>query len=375
MAKRRQFGSVRKLPSGRFQARYVDSSGLQQSADRTFETKRHAADYLASVQADLARGEWRDPRLARLTFAEWSERYLSTGIHKKASTRAQDRHVLRKHLLPAFGALPMGAITPDHVRNFIVALDAQGLAPSTIRSIATKLRAILNSAVESDVISRSPFRGVRLPTNRQPTIRIVEPHELERLAQAVTGDYYAMVYLAGVCGLRFGEVAGLRLGRIDFLQKRLSIEETRSQIGGFSTPKTKASRRTIPLPAVVVEILASHVASKGLKAQDAEALVFTSPRGGPLQAANWHKRTWAPAIEATGLQGLTFHSLRHSAAATMIQLGAHPKVIQDRLGHEDVRTTLDTYGHVFEQVDTELNGFLDSHFRTGASPKSSVRAI
>ncbi|HZA75014.1 MAG TPA: tyrosine-type recombinase/integrase [Acidimicrobiales bacterium] len=115
------------------------------------------------------------------------------------------------------------------------------------------------------------------------------------------------------CGLRFSEVAGLRVGRVDAAQRRLQVIETAPQVGGDrAEPKTAAGRRTVPLPGLVAEILGAHLGRYGL-AGETDALVLSAARGGRLHAANWHKRAWVPARRAAGLPTLRFHDLRHSA--------------------------------------------------------------
>jgi len=173
-------------------------------------------------------------------------------------------------------------------------------------------------------------------------------------------EYRAMVYVGGVLGLRWSEVAGLRLGRIDFERRTVQVVETMAEVEGrlsVEDVKTRASRATLPMPPRVAEVLVSHVARSGRSSP--EGLVFQSPDGGPVRAANFRLRVWRPAVEAAGLVGLTFHGLRHSAAGLMIELGAHPKVIQERLRHASIRTTLDVYGSVLPGVDDALTQSLD----------------
>ncbi len=169
-----------------------------------------------------------------------------------------------------------------------------------------------------------------------------------------------MVYVGGVLGLRWSEVAGLRLGRIDFQRGTLQVLETVAEVDGrlsVENVKTPASRATLTMPPRVAEALAAHVARTGIsRPQD---LVFQSPGGGPIRATNFRMRVWRPAVETAGLEGLTFHGLRHSAAGLMIELGAHPKVIQQRLRHASIRTTLDVYGSVLPGVDDALTQGLD----------------
>lgn len=368
MSGRRPFGNVRKLPSGRWQARYRDTAGREHAA--TFAAKGDASRYLARAQADLERGEWRDPRLGRVTFAEWAEEYLAGAVHKAASTLAQDRARLRKHLLPHFGTLPLGSITPLDVRRFVEGMAAQGYAPATVKRTYGCFHGILAAAVAADVLAASPCRGVRLPAKRPGDKRVVSVEELGRLAEALPAEYRAMPYVAAFCGLRWSEVAGLRVGRVDFLRGVLHVTETFSEHGGFTKPKTPASRAAVPVPRAVLDMLAAHLRRRGRPGPD--ALVFAAPAGGPLRIANFRKRVWVPAVARAGLGGLTFHGLRHSTVALMVELGEHPLVISRRLRHASIGTTMDVYGHLFDALDAgatqRLDGLLSKPVATERRP-------
>lgn len=352
MASKRDFGAIRKLPSGKWQARYRDQAGMMRSAESTFSTKTDAAKYLARVQTDQSGGVWTDPKLGRITFAAWSEQYLAGAVNKRVTTLAQDRARLRRHLLPFFGSMPLASITPLEVRRFVTALVDAGYRPSTVRTIYGCFRTIMASAVEAELLAVTPCRKVRALPARVPTEkRFLTVEEINRLAEHMPLQYQPMVYLAAVAGLRWSEVAGMRVGRLDLPRQNLRVAETAAQVGGFSEPKSKASRRTLSLPGFVVDMLAAHLARRGLTGADTDALLFVAPRGGRLYASPWHKRVWAPAVRAAKLDGLTFHGLRHTSVALMVAAHAHPKAIQNRLGHTSWATTMDLYGHVLPSTD------------------------
>jgi hypothetical protein len=198
---RRQFGSVLRLPSGRWQARYFSPDGEEHTAPQTFATKGDAARFLARIQTEMDRGEWRAPRLGRITFGRWVEEYLAGARHKRPTTRARDEVVLRTHFLPALGRQPLTAITPLDVRRLVEDM-GRGLAPATVRTNYGVLKAVLSAAVEADVIVRSPCRGVKLPAARPHERPSLTADDLHRLAYAVAEPYRPVVYVAGVLGLR-----------------------------------------------------------------------------------------------------------------------------------------------------------------------------
>jgi len=345
-------GSIRRAPrTGRWEARYRDPAGRQRTA--TFDRKGDATVFLAAMETDMQKGAWRDPQLGRILFADWADQYLAGAVHKRATTLHQDRQRLRSHILPAFGNMPIARITPLDVRRFVERLDTH-LAPSTVRTVYGTLRAILSAAVAADLLAVTPCRGVKLPPKRPTEKRVLTVEELHRLGDAMQAEYRPMVYLAAVGSLRWEEIAGLRVGRLNFMSRTptVAILETFTEIGGFEDVKTPAARRTIQLPPFLVAMLAEHLARRGTPGPG--ELVFVAPRGGTLQMTNFHRRNWLPAVAKAGLPGFTFHGLRHSTVGLMVEMGHHPLVIQRRLGHASSSTTMDVYGHVLAALDDSV---------------------
>jgi integrase len=284
---------------------------------------------------------------------------------KRATTVARDRCVVETRLLPTLGAQPIAAISPLDIRT-LVDKWAAAFAPRSVRTYYGVLRAILNAAVNADLLGRSPCRGVRLPPpERRRAIRFLTELELRRLADATPGTYRPMVYAAGVLGLRWSEIAGLRVGYLDLKRETIEVAETIAEVNGYvlrADVKTASARRTLPLPGFLAQLMADHLAARCLSDAEADALVFVAPDGGPLRAGNFRNRIWAPATAASGLKGLTFHHLRHSAVGYLIDSGAHVAVIQKRMGHSSIRTTLDVYGHVLPNTDQTATDHLERVF-------------
>ena len=128
---RSRFGSVRRLPSGRWQVRYRTSDGRQHTAPQTFPTRGDASRHLAQVEADLSRGQWSDPRLGRTTFAAWAERWEATAVNLRANTLAAYGNLLRRYLLPTFGPVPLAEIDVLAVRTWLAKLERGGVGAST----------------------------------------------------------------------------------------------------------------------------------------------------------------------------------------------------------------------------------------------------
>lgn len=177
--------------------------------------------------ADLDRaaklsGGYVDPANGRVPFGDWAVLWLDSP-GKRPSALARDESIVGVHLMPAFGNRPLSSITPADVQALVTEWTAKS-APRTVRRQYGVLRAILNAAVAHELIARSPCRGIRLPAVTQTGRHVVTADELAMLADAM-GDYGPMAYLGAVLGLRWGECAGLRVGRLDFLRSTLEVAE------------------------------------------------------------------------------------------------------------------------------------------------------
>ena len=363
---RRQFGTVRRLPSGRWHARYWNGLGERVTAPETFATKGDAQRWLATVQSEQLHGTYVDPRAGRVLFADWAEDWLASKPDKRAASIARDRAALRTHFNPAFGQLPLTAITPVHVRGVVQAMRTRGLAAKSIRTYVGTLVAIFNAAVEADLILRSPVRGLHLektPRRERPTLTT---EQLFALVDEIPKRYQALVFTAGVLGLRWSEAIGLRVGDVNFLTRTLSVNQTVEEVGGHvrvvEATKTEDSERSMAVPPSVIDALAQHLATFRPDAGP-DDLIFIGERGGILRRS-FLARVLKPALERAGLpvgrrEGIDFHGLRHIATTMMVETNEHPSVMQARLGHATPTLTLGLYSHVPDEVDRAAAGRLE----------------
>ena len=346
-----------------YDVRLRDASGREYS--RTFVTKKEAEAFEAAERTARNRGTWIDPRLAAVRLDEVAKRWSVSNPSKRPGSLARDRSILDNHILPALGDRPVGSLTRADVQQLVSGWTASHAPASTVRMFAV-LRAVLAFAEDSEVIPRSPCRRIRIPQPLPRTAEILDAGGLAKLANAI-GGCGAMVYL-GAFGLRWGEVAGLRVGRVDFLRLTITIDSQRTR--GFkgrmvdSDPKTKAGRRpSLALPDWLIAMLAEVLATRGLTAADGDALVFVSPEGTPLHYSNWRRRVWIPAREEAGLPELNFHDLKHTAGTALLDEGVNIKTAQTRLGHANPRTTLEIYAQATAEADREAARRLGERFR------------
>jgi integrase len=201
-----------------------------------------------------------------------------------------------------------------------------------VRRAYQLLGKVLGAAVDNGMLAQNPCRRVPLPRIERQEMRFLTPAEVARLADSIRPDYRALVLLGAYGGLRIGEIAGLRRGRVDLERGTVEVAEIVTEVSGklhFGPPKTRAGYRRVGLPRVVVQALADQLVRPGA----AGDLVFVGARGGTFRLAAFRHRIWRPATSAAGLDGLRIHDLRHTAVALWIAAGANPKEIAARAGH------------------------------------------
>ena len=291
---RRQFGSVRRLPSGRWQARYETPGGRSITAPSTFTTKAEAGRWLAGIEADQARGQWVDPQAGRVLLSDYAWGWLRGHVNIARRTREIYEGQLRLHILPtidpdvpALGDLALADLTPELIRQWYGAL-ARRRSPSVAAKAYVRLRQILTRAVNDDRIAKNPCRIERGGVERNREQRFATMAELYALAAAVPDDYRALVLVAGLAGLREGELFALRWGDVDLVDGVITVRRKRVRLASGEViedgPKSEAGRRRVAMPAMLVAALERHRAAHGREAGP-DAYVFASPTGEPWSAA------------------------------------------------------------------------------------------
>lgn len=354
----------RKTPNGkkvqglRWRARYRTPSGQVRS--KSFAQKAEARAWLDAQLGTVAKGDWTDPSAGKIPFGEWAAVVMAGRAHLAATTRSRDESYLRNLVLPHLGDLPLAAIRPAHLRAMVSALAADGKAPATVRKAYQIAALILNQAVNDDRLARTPARSVKLPSLRdhqsesEIRAKFLTHAEVARLHETIAPRYRLAVSLGAYAGLRQGEAFGLRVADLDLLRRRLTISHSLTNLNGavsLGPTKTRSSRRTISLPTFVVDEIAAHLSVFGT---GPEGVVLSSPTGSWLRASSWRHRFWRPATVAAGVGRVRFHDLRHTHASWLVAQGAHPKALQERLGHSSIVVTMDTYAHLMEGIDADL---------------------
>lgn len=360
MTARRRFGSVRRLSSGRWQARYWDATGNRIGAPNTFVTKADAQRWLSAVETDIARGDWHDPRLGEVAFREWADRWLATKAPRLApATEDLYRYLLHKHVVPRFGMTPVGRITSADVQAWLADMHSSELSSNTVAKAYRVLSGAMDGAVDAGLIARSPCTLKGAGTERHDEMQVATPDQVAALAAAVGPRWEALVLTAAYSGLRWGELAGLRRCDVDLEAKLVTVKRKLGEVNGalsFSPPKTAAGKRTIGIPSFVARSLAVHVDHYALRGED--GLVFPSTDGEPMRRSNFRRRVWEPATSEVGMTGFRFHDLRHTAATLAAASGTSLKALMARIGHASAEAAL-RYQHVIDGQDADIVRYLE----------------
>lgn len=361
MMTRRGFGTLRRLPSKRWQATYVGPDLARHTGPYTFASKMDAEVWLGQERALVAGDGWVAPqrraeikeRLAPPTFGEYARQWLADRS-LKPRTREGYEHLLRRYLDPEFGDLPVPDLTPAVVRRWWAGLSQDH--PTVNARAYALLRAILSTAVTDELIASNPCR-VRAASN-PPTkkeVRPATPGELVVLVEAMPDSRRAVVLLCAWCALRIGEVLELRRRDLDLERGVVSVTRAVSWVHGqpvVGTPKSAAGTRQVSVPPHIVPALQHHLDAH--VRSGADALLFPSMRDPlrHLQPTVLHQ-SWRKARSAAGRDDLRIHDLRHTGATLAAMTGATLAELQARLGHSTVGAAL-RYQHAAKGRDAEI---------------------
>ena len=360
--------SIKKRENGQWRARCRDEGGREHS--RHFTRKVDAQRWLDETTARVVTGQYVDPKAGRVTVREYAEQWRAAQVHRQG-TVVQVEGILRRHVYPVLGDRPISNVLPSDVQSLVKRLSTvprpgsrRPLSPATVGVAHRVLSAIFKSAVADRRLASSPCVGTRLPKVEKRKVEPITTEQVRALVEAMPERYRGLVLLTVGTGMRQGEVFGLTLDRVDFLRRTLTVDRQLVGISGrvpfFGPPKTAASVRVIPLPTVVVDGLAAHLA-----AFPAVDLIFTNEAGDMIRRSNFGTM-WRRVTKSVELDGLHFHDLRHYYASLLIRHGESVKTVQARLGHANAAETLDTYSHLWpdsddrtrEAVDLVLTDFL-----------------
>ncbi|GLZ07668.1 putative prophage phiRv2 integrase [Actinomadura sp. NBRC 104412] len=374
MAGKRRFGRVRQLPSGRYQARYLGPDGVDRPAPNTFASKTDADQWLVLKEAEIRRGEWIDPDAGRVPFEVFAKQWIDDRV-LKPRTEGLYRGLLRNHLLPTFGNFDLVDIREADVRRW--RKERLGVVgQSTVAKAYQLLKSILNTAVDDELIRRNPCRikGAGVPDT--PERQMIPLGKVIEILAKTPERYRALVLLGTFASLRWGELAALRRRHLDLEAGLVRVEGAIAELDGGKlvedTPKSRAGRRVVSIPAEIIPDLRAHLDKFAEEGPDGR--VFVGPKGGPLRRSGF-RRIWNKVRKDVDLPDLHFHDLRHVGNTLAATTGASLKELMARMGHASTRAAL-IYQHATQDRDRAIAEALGEAFkiaRDGGKPRKGTK--
>jgi integrase len=419
----RRFGSIRRLPSGRLQIRYPGPDGRMRTGQETYERISDAERALVLIEAQMTMGEWTDPERSKVELADYAATWIAQRPNLRPRTVDLYRWLLKKHIAPRLGGVPIGKLSTAMIREWRAELLGNGVSVSMVAKAYRLLRAALMTAVEEDkILPRNPCRirgagdedaaerpvltvaqvfalservgrrpvgniralpagGYRLRFQRHGEMRTSPEvygtradaeHSLWKMADDGRVDcvhdrrYLALVVLATFASLRWGEVTALRRADIDLeagtVRVRVAFVERSTGEILLGPPKSRAGRRVVGIPQAIIPILREHLSI--FVKDEPGALVFPGVQGGPLRRGNFNKMSaWPYAVKSIGAMGLHFHDLRHTGNTFAASSGANLRDLMARMGHDSERAAM-IYQHESRGADQSITDAIDRHVQT-----------
>jgi integrase len=275
--------------------------------------------------------------------------------YKASTLRGYERGLRR--VKDALGDRPIGELTRGEVQRFADGLVREGHSASTVRNTLDPLRAIYRHAVAWETVTANPTAGVAVPHDRGEEVRVASREEATELLEALPEAERAFWATALYTGLRSGELRALRWSDIDLGARVIKVRRSWDDGGEEVEPKTRGSRRNVPIVPRLARALERH---RQLTGRSGRGLVFGRTASQPAERSTIRRRARA-AWKAAGLDPITVHGCRHTAASYLIASGLNAKAVSTILGHASIAITMDRYGHLFPGSEDEAGRLLDAY--------------
>lgn len=369
MTKRgRNEGSIYQLKDGRWCAAIslgTDATGRRKRRRLIAKTHREVKDKLQKMQLSIAGGTYVSP--SKTTLIALLERWLKDTVkpNLKANTYASYEITVQKHIAPRpIANTKLTALQPAHIQALIAKLDEEKKGVRTIQNVKLVLNRALSQARKWNMIAANPCDVIEAPKRKKriPKTWTVE-HAIAFLKAAQHDRLWALYVLAIDGGFRQGELFALKWPDIDLAKATVSVQRNLVEISGKiseDTPKEDDSVHLVAIGPTSVRALKEHKKAMLAEGNSASTYVFCAPEGGALRKSNFRRRSFNALLKKSGVPRIVFHSLRHTCASLLLSEGVHPKVVQERLGHADIRVTMDTYSHVLPTMQREAANLLDA---------------
>jgi integrase len=306
-------------------------------------SRREARSLLQKRVSEINQGQHRARPI--MTFEKFAKDHWQPGtvLALKPSSARIYQFNLDRYVIPTLGTLRLCDVSRATIQNLLLVFKRKGYSTSTLHGIRVTVSKVLQTAVESGYLERNPAHGIQIGDRQSKKPRaFLTPSQVKSVLAKLTEPCRTVVLTAVLTGMRIGEILALRWNRLDFLRGNIEVSETYSD-GQFGSPKTRSSRRVIPMSSALCRVLESYRVA--CIHRELEDLVFCTSKGTPLSSKNLYNRALAPACDKLSLPRVSWHSFRHANATLMGEVGESIKTAQSILGHSDLETTLNTYMH------------------------------
>lgn len=328
-----------------------------------YRLKEDAENDMIRMLREMQTGEFIEP--TKLTVGEWLDEWVKKYSSHLARKTLGNYESIIKQARPHLGDYRIRALRPEHLTALYAVWKKAGISPVTIAARHTALHAIMEQAVKNGILARNPVKGAVIPRQEHKEKRVLSESERAVLLREAGEPLYMPILLSLYTGMRRGEVLALKWSRVQ--GDRISVMQSVEEGGAarLKETKTRKSRRTITIPGFLVDALKVHKVKQDEKRLAAGSvwenldLVCPDDMGRILNPTVFTQQI-SKLMRDCGIDGATFHSLRHTHATMLMGMGFNPKVVQERLGHSTIGMTMDTYSHVSSGMQDDVARVLGS---------------
>jgi integrase len=362
----------------RWQARYDDPDGNPKT--KLFKKKVDAEKEVIKQDAAVLAGDWLDPEAGKVKVVDYAFKVWLPAQDIKGRTEVEYRGVLDRYLVPEWGRRQMRTIKPSEAKAWQALLTSKyELGGTTPNRVARHVRSIFTLAVMDRVIRISPFAGVKAPPPVESTVAPPDVAEVRQMIGAAYSDLWQAVFeLDALTGLRSGELRGMLLTKFDALRMTYKVHQQMVYERGkglyLDDLKTGAGKRLLPLNRRAVDLIAAYAAAYPPPKSGPWAGLIFNIAGRPIgeSTIDWALKS---TCRKAGIEGRHLHELRHHYASVLIAGGESPTVVQQRLGHKDVLTTLRIYSHLFNEAKEKTRDVLDAAWAKSSKDEVAVASV
>ncbi len=361
----RNEGSIYKRSDGKWR---VQISITGKRISKTFQDKSDAQVWLRKKQSEFDRGL--DVQGHNLSLAEYLPKWLEAHrVSIRPNTAYQYNLQIEKHIIPNLGKVLLKDLRLSMIEQFYGKLILGGVGIRTVRYVHGVLHVALEKAVKYDHIMNNPAHGADLPKLVQKEMNVLEPGQIGQFLVSAKDSYYeALYHLAIVTGMIQGVLFGLKWTDIKWERGDIIVQRQVQRAKGvgwqFVEPKTRAGKRTVKVGEATLQLLREHRVRQPLQRAVAgnrwqeHDLIFTTSIGTPCDPSNLRK-DFLKVLDAAGLPKMRLYDLRHTSASLMLNQGIPVIIASKRLGHANPSITMDTYGHLFNDMQGDVAKLMD----------------